>query len=73
METVSQNIASSPPQLCHANSVFVCVWGGGGGSIPVTVCFGTHKVYAIGPLAWPSRELAMSVRRHSNVLADGEG
>ena len=59
------------------------------GNIPVTVslqvcCVLLHSTactsvlrvlsdWTLGAAAYPSKKLAMSVRRHTKVLADGEG
>ena len=74
-------IFSQPALLLCCASQIMCV-GGGGGNIPVTVCYrcavctSVLRVlshWTLGAAAYPSKKLAMSVRRHTKVLTNGEG
>ena len=75
-----------PRSLIVRVSVCVCVCGGqhtGYGVLQVccallhgTACTSVLRVlsdWTLGAAAYPSKKLAMSVRRHTKVLADGEG
>ena len=61
--------------------VYMCVYAclsewGGGGSIPVMVCLWYAfcvSDWTLGAATYPSKKLAMTVRRYTKVLADGEG
>ena len=64
---------------------YACSWDrtNRGGNIPDTVCY-VHSAactfvlcvlshWTLGEAAYPSKNLAMSLRRHTKVLANGKG
>ena len=59
--------------LCICGMIFLTGAGGGGGNVPVTVCdrramstvLRVLSDWTLGAAAYPSKKLAMSVRRHT--------
>ena len=80
--SLSLCVCVSGTHLSLSLSLCVCVCVCVESNTPVTVCYGCtvcssalHALsdWTLGAAAYPSEKLAMTVRRHTKVLADGEG